>query len=71
VKRLPVSLVDLKIGQCRWVHGDPLNVEEHRYCGKDVVPTTSWCIRHLKKVTPAAKTIIRRELEKFERKVGV
>lgn len=69
MKRMPVSLRDLKLNQCRWVHGDPLNVEEHRYCGREVVPTTSWCLKHLRRVTPTFQTIINRELEKFERNV--
>lgn len=67
MKRLPVTIAELEYGQCRWVHGDPSHLDTHRYCGRETVPTTSWCIRHLRKVTPTAQTIINRELEKFER----
>lgn len=67
MKRMPVTIADLKLGQCRWVHGDPSHMDTHRYCGREAVPTTSWCIRHLRKVTPTAQTIINRELEKFYR----
>ena len=67
MKIMPVTLTDLRYGQCRWVHGDPSHLDTHRYCGREVVPTTSWCIRHLRRVTPTAQVIISRELEKFER----
>ena len=66
MKRLPITIVDLKSGHCRWVHGDPSHLDTHRYCGKEAVPTTSWCIAHLKRVTPTAQTIIRRELTKWK-----
>ena len=41
-------------------------MDTHRYCGREAVPTTSWCIRHLRRVTPQAQVIINRELAKWE-----
>jgi GcrA cell cycle regulator len=48
----PVSLLDLRPGLCRWIHGDPceLPVDAKMYCGE---PTDggSWCPHHLAVVT--------------------
>jgi hypothetical protein len=60
-----IKLIDLKNRSCKYIAGEPLG-KETEYCGRECVPTTSWCIKHLRVVTPKAETIINRELNKWE-----
>lgn len=59
-----VALIDLESNHCRWPCGNPGDYENFMFCGREVVPTTSWCIKHLPRVTPQAKRVISRELKK-------
>jgi hypothetical protein len=60
-----IKMVDLKNSSCKYIPGEPVGAETE-YCGKECVPTTSWCINHLRLITPKAETIINRELDKWE-----
>ena len=60
-----IKMVELKNSSCKYIPGEPKG-SETEYCGRECVPTTSWCIQHLRAITPKAETIIRRELDKWE-----
>ena len=60
-----IKLIDLKNRSCKYIPGEPKGADTE-YCGRECVPTTSWCIRHLRAVTPKAETIIQRELNRWE-----
>jgi hypothetical protein len=59
-----MKLNELRRNSCRFIEGEA--GYDSDYCGRECVPTTPWCIKHLRIVTPKAETIIRRELNKWE-----
>lgn len=65
-KHKHVSMAEVESCHCRWPIGDPIDRDNFRFCGREVVPTTSWCIKHLYVVTPHAHRTIKRELDKWE-----
>jgi len=54
-----VPLRALEGHSCRWVWGDPL--ADHGYCGREVIPGTSYCQGHLTKVYLPVTTLRRRK----------
>ena len=65
-----MKITELRRNSCRFIEGEAS--KDSDYCGRETVPTTPWCIKHLREVTPKAETIIRRELNKWENeKAGV
>ena len=61
-----IKLIELNRLSCKYIEGDALGAETE-YCGRECVPSTSWCIKHLRIVVPKAETIIKRELVKWEK----
>ena len=59
-----MKITDLSRNSCRYIEGEA--GYDSDYCGHETVPTTPWCIRHLRMVTPKAEVIISRELTKWE-----
>ena len=41
-----VTLLDLEFGMCRWIQGDPRDIEAHRYCGAKARAGQSYCVSH-------------------------
>jgi hypothetical protein len=41
-----VTLLDLRLRDCRWPKGDPGDLETFRYCGLDALPNRSYCAGH-------------------------
>jgi GcrA cell cycle regulator len=42
----PLRLVDLQIGQCRWICNDPKSAGGALFCGHRAIPGKSWCRTH-------------------------
>jgi GcrA cell cycle regulator len=42
----PVTLLDAGVGDCRWPLTDSDNIEEFRFCGAAIWPTSSYCPGH-------------------------
>lgn len=41
-----VTLLDLEIGMCRWISGDPRDYATTRYCGAEARAGHSYCVSH-------------------------
>ena len=65
-----MKITELHKNSCRYIEGEAN--KDSDYCGRETVPTTPWCIKHLREVTPKAEIIISRELTKWENeKAGI